>query len=317
MIGKWNPLRPWLPSVACPPLAIILLGIMSANAWPEDASEPAPTRPQLQGVGAGAPEAKAGLFRNKDGGLLLTNRPERYQHRQDYVEIHIKYEPIAVPQKYRDMGQASSYSGSNIAHLVTRYAGHYGLPENLVFAVIKAESNFDPYARSPKGACGLMQLMPGTAAEMGVTSIHDPAQNIAGGTQYLAKLLDLFNRDQRLALAAYNAGPNVVKRYGGVPPYAETQQYVRNVTRYAREFARDGVDATYLAKTYHGGRPPGAGRTTRAITPAKKYYTVHFHSGLTQPAETVADEGDYYRIRYRNRLDLIRKEHVKEIVAPA
>lgn len=113
--------------------------------------------------------------------------------------------------------------------LICKYAVKYGVDPALVRAVIFHESGFDPLAVSPKGAQGLMQLMPGTAALMGVSNPFDPEQNIAGGVGYLRYCLDRFGQDVPLALAAYNAGPERVARSQGIPAIAETQNFVRNV----------------------------------------------------------------------------------------
>ena len=108
-------------------------------------------------------------------------------------------------------------------------ASFNALEESLIRAIIHAESAYQPDARSPKGAQGLMQLMPQTAAELKVADPFDPADNIEGGARYLAQLLSEFDGDLDLAAAAYNAGPNAVYQHGGIPPYDETQEYVRRV----------------------------------------------------------------------------------------
>ncbi len=115
-------------------------------------------------------------------------------------------------------------------HLIARHAERYGVRAELVRAIIKVESNFNPRALSRKGARGLMQLMPGTAAAFKVTDSFDPEQNIRGGVAYLSRLLNRYANDETLALAAYNAGPTAVARYGNrVPPYRETRNYIRKV----------------------------------------------------------------------------------------
>jgi soluble lytic murein transglycosylase-like protein len=126
--------------------------------------------------------------------------------------------PAAGPQPfYRDLVEAA--------------AKRYNMDADLITSVIAVESNFDPKAVSRKNARGLMQLLPETAAQLGVKNIDDPAENIDAGTRYLRDLLQKYNNDLALALAAYNAGPDKVQLYGRVPPYAETISYVRRVKR--------------------------------------------------------------------------------------
>lgn len=115
--------------------------------------------------------------------------------------------------------------------LVEAAAAHYKVDADLIASVIAAESNFDPKAVSRKKARGLMQLMPETAARLGVRNIEDPQENIDAGTRYLRGLLQKYNNNLVLALAAYNAGPERIERYGRVPPFAETISYVRRVKR--------------------------------------------------------------------------------------
>ncbi|MCL4158083.1 UNVERIFIED_CONTAM: hypothetical protein GTU68_027698 [Idotea baltica] len=122
-------------------------------------------------------------------------------------------------------------SKARIEKSVINASVKHRVPKELIWAVIAVESNFDPLAESPVGAMGLMQLMPGTAKYLKVSDPWDRDQNVDGGTKYLRKLLDRFNGSLKLALAAYNAGPTTVKRYGGIPPYAETQNYVRKVLK--------------------------------------------------------------------------------------
>lgn len=124
-------------------------------------------------------------------------------------------------------------SRERLASLVSSTAAAHGLPEALLTAVIEVESNFNPGAVSPKGATGLMQLMPGTARHLKVVDIRDPAANVDGGARYLKELLERFDNNLILALAAYNAGPALVQRGGAVPFLAETRRYVpRVIQRY-------------------------------------------------------------------------------------
>jgi soluble lytic murein transglycosylase-like protein len=112
---------------------------------------------------------------------------------------------------------------------VEQIAAEHSLPPELIHSVIKVESNYNPFAISPKGAKGMMQLIPATARRFGVSDVFNPVDNIQGGARYLKYLLDLYHGNYLLALAAYNAGEDAVARYGGVPPFAETQNYVIQV----------------------------------------------------------------------------------------
>ena len=120
--------------------------------------------------------------------------------------------------------------------LIEAAARRHGLDPALLAGLVRQESNFDPNAGSPAGAQGLTQLMPATAASLGVTNVHDPAQALEGGAKYLAQQLKTFGGDVTLALAAYNAGPGAVQRHGGVPPYAETRAYVQKVQGFAEQY---------------------------------------------------------------------------------
>ncbi len=125
--------------------------------------------------------------------------------------------------------KVNSEKVGSLDHLISSMAQKYGINPDLIQQVVKAESGFNAKATSSAGAMGLMQLMPGTAASYGVQNAYDPIQNLDGGTHFLKDLLDRFNGNIPLSLAAYNAGPGAVEKYDGVPPYKETQAYVQKI----------------------------------------------------------------------------------------
>ena len=145
---------------------------------------------------------------------------------------------VPVPPSDHDIGRFTRYDS-----WIRQAATLYQIPEQLVRAVIRCESDYDPRAVSVSGARGLMQLMPDTAALMLVRDIDDPHDNIFGGVRLLRVLANEFNGDLELTIAAYNAGDNAVIRFGGIPPFQETRDYVVNVTKYYRRY-RSTLDAT-------------------------------------------------------------------------
>jgi soluble lytic murein transglycosylase-like protein len=160
---------------------------------------------------------------------------------QDGV-VHLSNVPDARHNLVLKEGWVRFRLGSNFKQydpLIRKAAGTYRVDYALVKAVIKAESNFNPSAVSRKGAKGLMQLTPETAGDLGVIDSFQPEDNIHGGVRYLRYLLDLFNGDLKLALAAYNAGENAVLRYNGIPPYKETKTYIQEVLRHLQNYRRE------------------------------------------------------------------------------
>ena len=166
------------------------------------------------------------------GRTLYTDRPDRYP---DYTRLTGQSARATLKRSSRrpskkDRGQ------TDIDQLIAVTATRNELDSALLKAVVHAESSFNPRAQSRRGALGLMQLMPRTAKHYGVRNAFDPKQNLTGGARHLRNLLNRFNGNETLALAAYNAGETAVKRHGGIPPYAETRAYVRRVQRLRRTY---------------------------------------------------------------------------------
>jgi len=155
-----------------------------------------------------------------------------------------RFEAIRIPCYASDPGCSGRVNWENVPlntaaypEIIREVAAVHAVDESLIRAIIHAESAYQIDARSPKGAQGLMQLMPGTQSDLGVSDPYDPVANIEGGTRYLAGLLAQFNGDVTLAAAAYNAGPGAVESHSGVPPYSETREYVRRVAILQRRYA--------------------------------------------------------------------------------
>jgi soluble lytic murein transglycosylase-like protein len=196
-------------------------------------------------------------------GLVTASSADAQTYRFQASDGTTHYTNAPTDPRYQRTGFASGtaagwlrLSGSSpvlYVQEIKQSAERYGVPESLVSAVIRAESGFDPRAVSRKGARGLMQLMPSTANTLGVRDSFNPQQNIDGGVRHLRGLIERFGSNLPLAIAAYNAGEGAVTRYGGIPPYPETQEYVARVMRFyggdagtvaTRTYQRVGADGT-------------------------------------------------------------------------
>lgn len=212
----------------------------------------------------GSDPASADIYKyvDKYGRVTLTDTPDKRGHMK-----LVKTWKGWVSKPINLSGPRFVRNREEYNDVIAREAARHKLPVELVHAVITAESAYRPDAVSSAGAVGLMQLMPETGKRMGVDDRYDPVQNIQGGTRYLRLLMDLFNNNVVLAVAGYNAGENAVIQYGNkIPPYAETQEYVRRVVQYFKQYADDGTFRKTAASTPAESMPHAS--TITPITPA-------------------------------------------------
>ena len=169
------------------------------------------------------------VYKHQDGTTLYTDRKSAANSN------HILIATIGRPTASVSCSNAKLHAQSH-RPVNDRYSEQFGVNKNLITAIIAVESCFDKNAVSRVGAQGLMQLMPNTATSLGVYDAFNAKDNIKGGTRYFRQMLELFDFDVELALAAYNAGPGAVKKYNGIPPYKETQNYVKKVIKHYQEY---------------------------------------------------------------------------------
>lgn len=210
----------------------------------------------LHAAGPDLLRAEIYTFTDEQGIIHITDRPARRNSLFDTELSATRVDRVAKPQgppvlSRRAARKPSFLSGGRqFDSLIRRAAERYDVDFALVKAVIHAESAFDHQAVSRKGASGLMQLMPGTARQMGVYNAFDPRQNILGGTRYLKEMLDRYSGNLRLGLAAYNAGPSNVDRNCGVPPFPETRKYIRRVLRLRKDYGGTQAPASRSGDLY-------------------------------------------------------------------
>ncbi|MGE5358769.1 MAG: lytic transglycosylase domain-containing protein [Bacteroidales bacterium] len=260
--------------VSITPKCVAVAALLLACAWPA--------------------HAQIYSWRDARGALVLSDKPpagyppSRNTAKADGAFRAARPARRQFPDRYED--------------LIAKHANTYAVSRELVRAVVQVESGFDPYARSPKGAMGLMQLMPGTAIEMGVTNPFDPDQNIRGGVAYLRQLLNRYAGNVSMALAAYNAGPAVVDRHGAGVPYAETRNYVSRLTGGAEPMSgRPSQSAAGNRPSAAQSPAPDKGRATTAVAARPVYKTVEIIDGrpVARYTDTRPSSGPYELVSRR------------------
>jgi soluble lytic murein transglycosylase-like protein len=170
------------------------------------------------------------MYKDSNGVVTFTNVPNHTGYRR---VLRDRNGPVSI----------GSLVNTSYDDVILTASGRYNVDAHLVRAVIKAESDFNSHARSHKGAMGLMQLMPDTARIHNVNDAYDPGENVEGGVRHLRMLLDRYQGDLELSLAAYNAGSGAVEKHGGIPPFVETREYVRRVLRFYDSYRGSGLQA--------------------------------------------------------------------------
>jgi soluble lytic murein transglycosylase-like protein len=233
---------------------------------------------------ASSAEAQIYMLRQADGTIVLSDKPLGPGAKTFRVENASTNVRATRPT-------AASIRSSSYDDLIEEHAAKQNLRVDLVRAVIQVESGFNPRAFSNKGAMGLMQLMPATAKELGVRNPYDPTQNIRGGTAYLRQLLDKFNGDEALALAAYNAGAGAVTKYGEkIPPYRETREYVEKIRAHSSSglnTAGGGAPIYKWTEVVDGREIP---RYSNVKPKVAKYEIVHRTHAIIMPSGESADD---------------------------
>lgn len=184
--------------------------------------------------------------------IPLNSFADIYRYVDDKGVVHFTNIPQPGKEYKRIISEGTRAMPGVYDSIIESTSSKYSVRPSIIRAVITMESNWEPRAVSKKGAMGLMQLMPSTAEDMNIKNPFDPKQNIEGGTRYLRYLLDRFDEDLKLALAAYNAGPSLVEKYGRIPSIPETSKYVKNVIKISNKYARNGPSKIYKIRGADG-----------------------------------------------------------------